>query len=97
MIIDDEDVYFWACGACASYMSPREDCEEYETYQEATKTGESTALNAWLRERNLESFEISLTQLGVKKLSDLAYVTIDDLEDCGMSQQQKDFFFVKVA
>lgn len=55
-----------------------------------------TALSMWLNERNLSEYEAILTEMGVRKLRDLVYLTDEDLTNMKVDPSKRAFFQVQV-
>lgn len=68
-----------------------------QTYNEVVNVRPASALAHWLKERSLGRYLDALHALGVKRLSDLAYITDADLDDVGMSLIDKLHFQLTVV
>lgn len=56
-----------------------------------------TPLSFWLAERKLEKYEPALSRMGVRRLSDLAYITDDDLANLNVDVASRSYFQVHVV
>lgn len=69
----------------------------FQDYATATSSAASTAdglqaenrLHAWLIARDLARYYVSLRALGAKRISDLAFLTDDDMDDLGLSIDER--------
>lgn len=78
---------------------PSEDTAPWTTYSDMVDRQRTpmTPLSFWLAERKLEKYEPALSRMGVRRLSDLAYITDDDLANLNVDVASRSYFQVHVV
>lgn len=65
--------------------------------KELAAGGPKTPIGRWLAARNLERFENGLAKMGVKRISDLVYLTDEDMRALQVDDEARVHFHVRVV